>query len=48
RKAISATERQNYILKIRELSKSCATLYKEQESLRQERLKLAKQKSNET
>ena len=30
RKAISATERQNYILKIRELSKACATLYKEQ------------------
>ena len=30
RKAISATERQNYILMIRELSKACATLYKEQ------------------
>ena len=29
RKAISVTERQNYILKIRELSKSCAELYKE-------------------
>ncbi len=43
RKAISATERQNYILKIRELSKACATLYKEQEPMRQERLKYAKQ-----
>jgi glycyl-tRNA synthetase alpha chain len=31
RKAISVTERQNYILKIRELSKSCAELYKELE-----------------
>ena len=29
RKAISATERQNYILKIRELSKACAETYKE-------------------
>lgn len=43
RKAISATERQNYILKIRELSKACATLYKEQEPMRQERLEYAKQ-----
>jgi len=32
RKAISATERQNYILKIRELSKACAETYKELES----------------
>ena len=31
RKAISVTERQNYILKVRELSQSCAVLYKEQE-----------------
>lgn len=44
RKAISSTERQNYILKIRELSKACATLYKEQEPLREERLANAKQK----
>ena len=39
RKAISQTERQNYILKIRELSKGCAELYKAQE---QERLKRVK------
>lgn len=39
RKAISATERQNYILRIRELSKGCAMLYKEQEGEREERLK---------
>ncbi len=39
RKAISTTERQNYILKIRELSKGCATLYKEQEEEREERKK---------
>jgi len=32
RKAISATQRQNYILQIRELSFSCASLYKSQES----------------
>ncbi len=38
-KAISVTERQNYILKIRELAKGCALLYKEQESEREERLK---------
>lgn len=44
RKAISATERQNYILKIRELSKACAMLYKEQESTRIERLENAKSK----
>jgi glycyl-tRNA synthetase alpha chain len=31
RKAISVTSRQNYILKIRELSFACATLYKELE-----------------
>lgn len=39
RKAISVTQRQNYILKIRELAKGCATLYKEQETYREERLK---------
>lgn len=39
RKAISVTERQNYILKIRELAKGCAILYKEQESIREKRLK---------
>jgi glycyl-tRNA synthetase alpha chain len=36
RKAISVTERQNYILKVRELAQGCAVLYKEQE---QDRLK---------
>ena len=44
RRAISATERQNYILKIRELSKACATLYKEQESTRIQRLENVKSK----
>jgi glycyl-tRNA synthetase alpha chain len=39
RKAISQTERQNYILKIRELSKACAELYKAQESERMQRVK---------
>ena len=39
RKAISVTQRQNYILQIRELSKGCAVLYKEQEKNREERLK---------
>ena len=34
RKAISATERANYILQIRELSKGCAELYKNQEEER--------------
>lgn len=38
RKAISVSERQNYILKIRELAKSCAQAYKEQESEREQRL----------
>lgn len=42
RRAISATERQNYILKIRDLSKDCAMLYKEQEQARMERLENAK------
>jgi len=39
RKAISATERQNYILKVRELSLGCAKLYKEQEEQRELRIK---------
>ncbi len=39
RKAISQTERANYILKIRELSRECAQLYKSQEPERIERLK---------
>jgi len=34
RKAISVTQRQNYILKVRELAQGCAMLYKEQEVLR--------------
>ncbi len=38
RKAISVTERQNYILKVRELSQSCAVLYKEQEPARLARI----------
>jgi len=38
RKAISVTERANYILQIRDLSKSCAVLYKSQEEARQERI----------
>lgn len=44
RKAISATERQNYILKIRELAKGCALVYKEQEQIREERLANATKK----
>ncbi len=39
RKAISVSQRQEYILKIRELAKACALLYKEQENQREERLK---------
>lgn len=39
RKAISVAQRQNYILKIRELAKGCAMLYKEQEEQRNARLK---------
>ncbi len=42
RKAISVTQRQNYILKVRELSIGCATLYKEQESDREQRMLEAK------
>ena len=38
RKAISVTSRQNYILKVRELSLGCAAMYKEQESERLDRL----------
>ncbi len=38
RKAISVTQRQNYILRVRELSIGCATLYKEQEEERLKRL----------
>ncbi|RAX55269.1 glycine--tRNA ligase subunit alpha [Helicobacter sp. 16-1353] len=38
RGAISVTQRQNYILKIRELAKACASMYKEQESQREERV----------
>jgi len=41
RKAISVTQRQNYILRVRELSIGCAALYKEQEKERQERLSKA-------
>ncbi|TQV62140.1 MAG: glycine--tRNA ligase subunit alpha [Sulfurovum sp.] len=39
RKAISQAQRQNYILKIRELSKGCAGLYKAQEEERNKRVK---------
>lgn len=39
RKAISQAQRQNYILKVRELSIGCAQLYKEQEAERNERVK---------
>ena len=42
-KAISVTERQNYILKIREQARGCAMLYKEQENERAERLQAQKQ-----
>ena len=39
RKAISQAQRQNYILKVRELSIGCAQLYKEQEEERNARVK---------
>jgi len=39
RKAISQAQRQNYILKVRELAVGCAQLYKEQEVERNERVK---------
>ena len=42
RKAISVAQRQNYILQIRELAKSCALLYKEMESEREHRITKAK------
>jgi len=38
RKAISQTQRQNYILRVRELSMECAKIYKEQEANRLKRL----------
>lgn len=38
RKAISVTERQNYILKVRELAQGCAVLYKDQEEDRLKRI----------
>lgn len=38
RKAVSVTQRQNYILKVRELSSGCAKLYKSQEEDRNKRL----------
>ena len=38
RKAISQTQRQNYILRVRELSMECAKMYKEQEANRLKRL----------
>ncbi|MBN2825305.1 MAG: glycine--tRNA ligase subunit alpha [Campylobacterales bacterium] len=39
RKAISQAQRQNYILKIRDLSKGCAQLYKSQEAQREDRVR---------
>jgi glycyl-tRNA synthetase alpha chain len=39
RKAISQAQRQNYILKVRELSIGCAKLYKAQEQERNERVR---------
>lgn len=42
RKAISVAQRQDYILKIRELAKSCALLYKEMEEERNYRIQKAK------
>jgi len=39
RKAVSQAQRQNYILKVRELSIGCAQLYKEQEAEREARVK---------
>ena len=38
RKAISQTERQNYILRVSELAKGCAELYKAQETERIKRV----------
>lgn len=39
RKAISVTQRQSYILRVRELASGCANLYKEQEEARNKRVK---------
>ncbi len=39
RKAVSQAQRQNYILKVRELSIGCAQLYKEQEAERNKRVR---------
>lgn len=39
RKAISVTQRQNYILKVRELAQACAIMYKEQEEDRLKRVR---------
>jgi glycyl-tRNA synthetase alpha chain len=39
RKAVPQAQRQNYILKVRELSIGCAQLYKEQEAQREARVK---------
>jgi glycyl-tRNA synthetase alpha chain len=39
RKAISVTQRQSYILRVRELASGCANLYKEQEEERNKRVK---------
>jgi glycyl-tRNA synthetase alpha chain len=43
RKAISVTQRADYILKIRELAKGCAMLYKDQEEERNARVAKAKE-----
>ncbi|MCB4750947.1 MAG: glycine--tRNA ligase subunit alpha, partial [Sulfurovum sp.] len=43
RKAISQTQRQNYILKVRELAIGCAQLYKAQEEERNVRIQQGKQ-----
>jgi len=40
RKAIPQAQRQNYILKVRELSTGCAKLYKEQENERDKRVRI--------
>ncbi len=39
RKAISVTQRQSYILRVRELASGCANLYKEQEAERNKRVR---------
>ncbi len=45
RNAISVSQRQEYILKIRELAKGCAMLYKEQEKERNDRVRYIKGKN---